>query len=408
LPKVVSEGRLLFLLGAVQFINIVDFVMVMPLGPDFAVALGISTHRLGLVAGSYTAAAAVAGLVASTFLDRFDRRKALLVAMLGLALGTLAGGFATGLGSMLCARVLAGAFGGPATSVAMSILTDAIPAARRGRAMGKVMGAFSVASVVGVPAGLELARFGGWQTPFFVLASLGVVVALAVAFEMPPMLGHRQAPGEARRVSRPFRLFITDPAVVLSLSATAVAMAGSFSLITNLSSFVQFNLGYPRDQLGSLYMLGGFVAFFTMRLAGRAIDRWGSPYVVTAGTALVVVVIGLAFVPARPLLPVLGIFVGFMLANSTRMVGLNALTTRVPAPRDRARFMSLQSAVQHLSTSAGATLSTWVLHERPDQSLEGMATLALGAIVLSLMLPPLVFVVYARVRARDALEAAAQ
>src|SRR5688572_28727357 len=122
-----SERKLLFLLGAVQFINVVEFMMVVPLGPDFAGGLGISTAKLGLVAGSYTAAAAVAGLVAALFLDRFDRRKALCWAMLGLVAGTLAGGLAQGLGSMLGARVLAGVFGGPASALSMAIVADLIP-----------------------------------------------------------------------------------------------------------------------------------------------------------------------------------------------------------------------------------------------------------------------------------------
>ena len=62
MTRSISERKLLFLLGAVQFISVVDFMMVMPLGPDFAAALGIPTDRLGLIAGSYTAAAAIAGM----------------------------------------------------------------------------------------------------------------------------------------------------------------------------------------------------------------------------------------------------------------------------------------------------------------------------------------------------------
>jgi predicted MFS family arabinose efflux permease len=397
---------LLFLLGAVQFINVVDFVMVLPLGPDFARALGIPAHQLGVVAGSYTAAAAIVGLLAAPFLDRLDRRRALFWAMLGLVTGTAAGGMATGLGSMLLARVLAGMFGGPATSLALSILSDAVPPERRGMAMGKVMGAFSVASVVGVPAGLELARIGGWQLPFFVIAGLGVVVASAVAALMPPMRGHLRA--GAARAGRPFREFVRDRTVLLSLGGTAVAMAGSFSIISNLSAFVQFNLGYPRDRLGVLYMAGGCVSFFSMRIAGACVDRFGAARVVLVGTALVLLVIGCAFLPEQPLLPVLIIFIGFMLANSTRLVAFNSLTSKVPAPADRARFMSLQSAVQHLSTSIGATLSTWVLHERADQSLEGMPRLAVFAIVLSCALPLLVTLLQRRVRARDAAQNASQ
>jgi len=144
----VSERSIVFLVGAVQFVNVLDFMMVMPLGPDFANALGITTSHIGIVGGSYTLAAAVTGVVGSLFLDRFDRRVALGVAMLGLVLGTALGGLATGLPSLLFARVVAGSFGGPATSLSLAIIADAIPKARRGKALGAVMAAFSVASVL--------------------------------------------------------------------------------------------------------------------------------------------------------------------------------------------------------------------------------------------------------------------
>ena len=108
-----SERTIIFLFSSIQFINILDFMMVMPLGPDFAASLSIPLSHLGWIGGSYTAAAAISGMAAASFLDRFDRRKALAVAMLGLVIGTLMGGLATGLGSLIAARVVAGAFGGP-------------------------------------------------------------------------------------------------------------------------------------------------------------------------------------------------------------------------------------------------------------------------------------------------------
>src|SRR5690349_8173349 len=104
--------------------------MVLPLGPDFGEALGVPTSRIGVVGGSYTAAAAIAGVLGSLFLDRFDRRPALAVAMVGLVIGTALGGFATGLGSLLLARVVAGVFGGPATSLSLAVIADVIPPAR--------------------------------------------------------------------------------------------------------------------------------------------------------------------------------------------------------------------------------------------------------------------------------------
>ena len=63
-----SERTIVFCVAAVQFVNILDFMIVMPLGPDFAKALGIPLSHLGYVGGAYTAAACVSGLVGALFL----------------------------------------------------------------------------------------------------------------------------------------------------------------------------------------------------------------------------------------------------------------------------------------------------------------------------------------------------
>src|SRR5262249_37358090 len=161
------------------------FTMVMPLGPDFARALDIPTSELGKVVAGYGQAAAVSGFLGSFFLDRFDRRKALAVAMCGLVLGTLAGGLARDLPGLTLARVIAGAFGGPATSISYAIIADVIPPARRGKAMGAVMGAFSVAQVLGVPSALLLSQHFGWSVPFFAVATLGAGVAASAVLLLP-------------------------------------------------------------------------------------------------------------------------------------------------------------------------------------------------------------------------------
>ena len=114
-PVVASERLLVFLVGAVQFVNILDFMMVMPLGPDFARALGIPD-----LAPRATSAAATRrrrrspGLVGALFLDRFDRRKALGRRDARAGDRHRRGRRSrTGLGTLMLARVLAGAFGGP-------------------------------------------------------------------------------------------------------------------------------------------------------------------------------------------------------------------------------------------------------------------------------------------------------
>src|SRR5258706_8086542 len=163
-----SETAIVLIIAAVQFINILDFMMVAPLGRDLAGPLHFDESRIGLVTGSYTAAAALAGFAGSFFLDRFDRRVALSVSLFGLACGTAAGGLARNLDELMMARVIAGTFGGPAPSVALAVIADQVPPERRGRPMGPGMGALSLAQLLGVPGGLWLSRLARLRAPRFV------------------------------------------------------------------------------------------------------------------------------------------------------------------------------------------------------------------------------------------------
>jgi len=167
----------------------------------------------------------------------------------------------------------------------------------------------------------------------------------------------------------------------------ASSMASGFAIVPNIASFFQFNLGYPRERLGLLYMAGGAVAFFSLRLAGRAVDRFGAPATSAVGTAIFLAVLALGFGWPPAGVPILPLFVAFMIGNSTRNVSVSSLSTRVPAPAERARFLSAQSAVQHLAAAAGAALSTQLLSVLPDGRLGGMRNLVLFSTAVALALP---------------------
>lgn len=398
-----NENTVVFLVGAVQFVNILDFMMVGPLGPFMATALHYSQSHSGWVTGSYTAAAAISGLAGAFFLDRFERKRALLVSLAGLALGTLSGAFAVSLPTLLAARVLAGAFGGPATSVALSIVADVVPGERRGKAMGKIMGAFAAASVLGVPFGLELTRHISWRAPFTLTAVLGAIVGAAVLAKLPPMGHHLTARAPSTQSTWTALRALVRRDILLSYGMTVVAMGASFVLIPNISAYTLKNLAFPENRLGLLYMAGGVVSFATARATGPLIDKMGAARVGTMGTLFLSTLIVLGFVMSPPFLPVVAIFVGFMFAMSIRNLSYNTLTTKVPEASERAAFMSVQSAVQHLASASGAIASSFLLTERADKSLEGMSRVAAVSVVIGMLLPPMLFVVERGVKDKGAV-----
>lgn len=380
------ENRIILLLGTVQFLNILDFMMVMPLGPDFAHALGIPNSHLGWIGGSYTAAASVMGLLAAFFLDRFERKLVLQVALLGLTLSTLACALAVDFTTLVMARISAGLFGGPASAVALAIVGDIIPAQRRGAAMGKIMAAFSLASIFGVPFGLELARLYGWHAPFFAVSSLGILVMLAVAILLPRMRMHLdriEGPVPAGLVFRT----LGQPVRWMTLLYLGLGMAGNFMIVPNIAAYLQFNIGYPRDSLGMLYLFGGIASFIVIRFGGKLADRWNVFHYSLCVSLFISIVIYLGFINYPLWLPIPVIFTCYMAGSGLRNVVGGTLATKVPAPIERAGFMSLQNAVQHLSMAIGAFLSSLILLPRPDGGLDHVVWISTAAIMLMLIVP---------------------
>lgn len=395
-----SESRLILIVGLIQFINILDFMMVMPLGPDFAAALAMPAEHIGIIGGSYTLAAAITGIVASLYLDQFDRKKAMLFCLFGLAVATALGAAAWSSDSLLAARVAAGMFGGPLSSLAVAMIADFVPHERRGAAMGKVLGAFAVASVFGVPFGLELAQMLGWRAPFLALGLIALIV-WGFGFRFLPSGSNVRDSLHVRE--RFFRLLhnFRNPVALCAFGYTGVGMMSSFLLIPNISAHVQMNMDYPRSQLGLLYLCGGAVSFFGMRMVGRWIDRTSSTLVSSCSTLLFMATIATGFVWYHNPVPVLLVFICFMAASATRSVAAQTLSSKVPAPHERGGFMSLLSSLTHLGTSAGAFLSSHMLSHTEDNKLAGIEQVGMLSIALSACVPFLFYYTEKRIRARS-------
>src|SRR5262249_20014032 len=168
------------------------------------------------------------------------------------------------------------------------------------------------------------------------------------------------------------------------------------------------NLNYPRDRLSILYTVGGVVSFITVQTVGRLVDRFGSARVGAVGAAIFITTLCFGFISYPPGLPVLLLFVLFMLGMGFRNVAYNTLTSKVPRTGERARFMSIQSSVQHFSSAVGAFLSAHMLRESADQRLEGVDKIAWVSIGLTAVLPILLWRVERQVFRPDIAAAHAQ
>ena len=230
---VISERNLLLLLAAVQFTHIMDFMIMMPLGPQLMRELGISAQQFGGLISSFAITAGLVGLAMAPFADRFDRRKLLLFCYAGFTLGSLACGLADSGTTLLWARAVCGAFGGVGGATIMAIIADVVPAERRARGMGIVMTAFSAAAALGVPFGLKLAQTWKWEAPFLVVAGIATLVWIGLFHILPPVRGHLTG-GEIRS-GKDFLELLGNRNAWIGLCLMMAMVFGHFTIIPYLS-----------------------------------------------------------------------------------------------------------------------------------------------------------------------------
>ncbi|WP_321782699.1 MFS transporter [Paraburkholderia sp. J94] len=366
------ERTLLWLLALTQFTIIMDFMVMMPLGPQIMHAFAITPAMFATAVSAYSLCSGLSGLFAATYIDRFDRRRLLQVSYALFALSNLACAFATNFHLLLFARAFAGLTGGVLGSIVMAIVSDVIPVQRRGAATGVIMMGFSMAAIAGVPAGIVLGAHFGWSAPFLLLVVLSAVIWVAGSRVIPPLTEHvdRDTPlGEI--VPRLWQL-LTLPRHMKAFALTFTMMCAHMLVIPFISPMLVANYGVAPEQLSWLYVAGGASTFLTARAVGRLADRYGKRRVFRV-MALVSIapVLFVTHLPVLPFIVMVGFFAVFMIALSSRMVPMQALLTTIPEPARRGAFLSANNAVQALGTGIGAWVGGLLLQNGPHGTIVG-------------------------------------
>jgi DHA1 family inner membrane transport protein len=381
-----KERLLLIILASVNFTHIMDFMIMMPLGPQLMKLFSITPQQFSFAVSAYSITAAITGFASAFFVDRFDRRKVLLFAYIGFVIGTFSCAFAPSYLLLVSARVLAGFFGGMIGAQVLSIVSDTFPYERRASAMGFLMTAFSLASVAGVPSGLWLASHYSWHMPFLAIGGIGMLVILGIMVGVPPINKHLQEDDHPR--GNPFHV-LTDifqtPNQMRALTLSIVLMMGHFSIIPFIAPALVGNAGFRQDQIFLIYLVGGALTIFTSPLVGKIADRVGKHrvFIFFALFSLVPVWLITNLLP-MPIWIILSISGMFFIAANGRMIPTQAIISGVVTPQNRGGFMSINSSMQQLASGVAANIAGAIVVEGSNGRIEHYAWVGYFSIALIL------------------------
>ncbi|EKO17133.1 MULTISPECIES: MFS transporter [Leptospira] len=383
-----SEPMLIFVLASIQFTHILDFVIMMPLGSYFQESFRINPQEFSLLISAYTYSAFCAGIVGALLIDRFNRKSAAIFLYSGFMIGTAFCAIADSYIFLLIARIVSGSFGGILSSVIFAIVGDVIAMDRRGRAMGAIMGAFSVSSVIGIPLGLKVAEFYGWNMSFAGIVFLSLPILVLMYYHLPSIPPF-QSTGEDP--VKDFLRIFTYKRYMASYMLIMFVILGGFTVIPFIAPYMERNVGIPKENISWIYFFGGLVTFFSSRGVGIASDKIGKHkvfYILVPLSCIPIFI--MTNLGQTTLVNVLILTTTFMVIVSGRWIPALALITSTTEPRDRGRFMTVISALQNLASGLGATIGGSILvaasPTAPYQNYDIAGYLAMGFNLIALIL----------------------
>jgi MFS transporter, DHA1 family, inner membrane transport protein len=355
-----KELQFLLVLATVQFNHIVDFMLMMPLGPQLMRHLNITTSQFGYLVSSYTFSAAASGFLCSFFMDRFDRKKMLLLLSFGFSVGTGLCGYTESYWALLTARSIAGAFGGVLGAVVIAIVSDSISYEKRGFAMGIMSTAFSAASVLGVPLSLYVAQMWGWNISFYLLAGLAAFL-IAFLYIMVPSQNHHIR--KNIEIFAPLKNIVKNPHLIVTLLFSGSIVIGQFVIIPFLSPSLVANEDILENQLPFIYFFGGLATLATGPWVGKLSDIYGKRKIFTiaifcAGVSTLLI----TSLHNSPLWLTLAISTFFFVTTNARWIPAQAMITGSVEPHFRGSFMSYVSVIQHLVAGLGSVIASNIVY----------------------------------------------
>lgn len=380
-----QEKILLFMLAFIQSSHIIDFMIMMPLGPQLMRIFQITPREFGVLVSVYTFAAGTSGIFAAFFMDKFDRKHSLLFFYVGFCLGTIACGLSPNYYFLLAARTLTGAFGGVLGSLVMSIVGDAISPQRRGSAMGIVMTSFSISSIMGVPFSLYLANRFDWHAPFLLLGVVSFILTFVIIYFIPSVRKHLDEPSG----QKPLALVLS----VLQGSSTRTAlmfmfvlMLGHFSIIPFLSPTLVANAKLTESQLPLIYFVGGCCSIVFSPIVGWLSDQYGRFRILWISVlSSFVPVLLITHLGPTPIALILFYIAIFFICGSGRFAPAMAMVTSTVTPQRRGTFMSLNSCVQNFSAALGSYIAGMIVAQGANGEILNYNIVGYFSVILSFL-----------------------
>ncbi|MEP2681259.1 MULTISPECIES: MFS transporter [Rhodobacterales] len=373
---VISTCNFLIGVGAFVIIGVLE-----PLGAG----LNVAPERAGILMTVYALAYAVLSPVLVSMTGHIGRRR---VMTFGLSLFLISGilsAVATSLGMLGAARVLAAAGAGLFTPVGAAVVAGLYPPEQRARVLAAAMFGFSLAQVIGVPAGAWIAYTFGWRFAFWGVVVLNIPCIFLIWHFVPAGLKFQAVTfGDLRTT-------LKDGRMMFAIAFTGLFLGSIYVIFTYMAPLFSQSMGMGRDMISITLIVAGIGAVMGNILGGFMADRlgWYKTLIILCCAQMIIMPLYSHLpvgVPAFFALSVIWAMAGwsFMAGQQMRLIGLAGPKAPV--------VLALTAACIYIGAAIGSAIGSFVISTWSIDALGYAAAFcmifALLNLVISARFPP--------------------
>ena len=324
------QNKILIVLGALSAIAPFSVDMYLPGFPAIARDLVTDVSNVGLTLTSYFIGLSMGQLMFGPVIDRFGRKKPLMVGLFVYILAAVGCAFSPsiyyliGLRLFLAMGCCVGMVGGS------SIIRDLFSGREVARALSLMMTIFGVAPIIAPTIGGLIVATLGWRFIFGVLAMIGALVLMAVKEVLPETKEADPSISlQPKNVMLGYFKVFRERQFVIYILAGAAGSGGLFSYITG-SPFVYIDLlGFTATQFGWMFGMNALAVVVGNQINRVLLRKYDSARILPVVTGLqsatgILLLTGslLGFLPRMAFVGIMVIFTlcfGFMNPNSAAL-----------------------------------------------------------------------------------------
>lgn len=378
--------RMAIVTSFIQFTNALEYMVFNPIFTFMAGDFSVPVSFSGYVSGVYTLGAVLSGVAAFYWIDRFNKKRFLIINMALLGTLTLLITFTTNFSTLLTLRFCAGVVGGTTMGASTSLLINGTPANLRGKMLATVIASFSVVSIVGMPMMLFLSTHYGWHVALGVICACCLLALPLIVFIIP----RDSAPSETN--NRPS----LDADTLLFASSNALVQFSPMLIIPMLVPLMTQQLGVPQNLLPWLFFIGGIAGYLSTKITGVLTSRYSTLLLATGSTLVFILSLLVLVMDYQNAALFIILFLG---ASYSRLVSSSTITIQFPDDKQRAGFVSLQTSIMYLVTTIAFFLSPLLL-SNDDITLQSISRLLMICAIAASGFPIIVFILQKKLTKR--------